>query len=74
MRNLLIISTITFGAVMNVTAQVKTTDSMFIQKSHPINFVVDRIDISDKDREWITNNLIPELKALGNRGIILGGH
>ena len=59
---------------MNVTAQVKTTDSMFIQKSHPINFVVDRIDISDKDREWITNNLIPELKALGNRGIILGGH
>ena len=72
MRNLLIISTITLGSVMNVTAQVKTTDSMFIQKSHPINFVVDRIDISDKDREWITNNLIPELKALGNRGIILG--
>lgn len=61
-----------FGCVMNATAQVQTTDSVFIHHSRPIEFIVNKIDISDADRRWITDSLIPELKALGDRGIVLG--
>lgn len=57
---------------MNVSAQVKTTDSVFIHNSRPINFVVDKIDISDSDRRWITDTLIPQLRALGKKGIVIG--
>ena len=57
---------------MNVSAQVKTTDSTFINNSRPIVFVVNRTDISESDKDWINNFLIPELEALGDRGIILG--
>lgn len=60
------------GSVMNVLAQVTTTDSIFIRNSRPINFVVNKIDISDSDRRWITDTLIPKLNALGDRGIIIG--
>lgn len=60
------------GFVMDVDAQVTTTDSIFINHSRPVNFIVDRIDISDSDRKWITDSLIPELRALGDKGIILG--
>lgn len=62
---------ILWGAV-DADAQVKTTDSIFIKNSRPINFIVDRIDISDEDRKWITSSLIPELRELGDRGIIIG--
>lgn len=57
---------------MNVSAQVKTTDSTFINNSRPIVFVVNRTDISESDKDWINNFLIPELEALGDRDIILG--
>lgn len=62
-----------FGFSMNATAQVSTTDSAFIHDSRPIiPFVVGKKDIEQQDRKWITNNLIPKLKALGDSGIIIG--
>ena len=58
---------------MNAAAQVSTTDSAFIHDSRPIiPFVVGKKDIEQQDRKWITNNLIPKLKALGDSGIIIG--
>lgn len=58
---------------MNAAAQVATTDSAFIHDSRPIiPFVVGKKDIEQQDRKWITNNLIPKLKALGDSGIIIG--
>lgn len=59
-------------ATMKVSAQAKTTDSTFINNSRPIVFVVNKIDISGNDKDWISNYLIPKLEALGDRGIILG--
>lgn len=50
----------------------ETTDSTFINNSRPIVFVVNRTDISESDKDWINNFLIPELEALGDRDIILG--
>lgn len=62
-----------FGFSMNATAQVSTTDSAFIHDSRPIiPFVVGKKDIEQQDRKWITNYLIPKLKALGDSGIIIG--
>ena len=72
MRNTSIILAMFFGYAVNATAQVKTTDSVFIHHSRPIEFIVNKIDISADDRRWITDSLIPELKALGDRGIVLG--
>lgn len=50
---------------MDMAAEGITADSIFIQNSRPIKFVVNRINISDQDREWITDVLIPELQRLG---------
>lgn len=62
-----------FGFSMNAAAQVSTTDSAFIHDSRPIiPFVVGKKDIEQQDRKWITNYLIPKLKALGDSGIIIG--
>lgn len=61
-----------FGFVMDTAAQEITTDSVFVRNSRPIEFVVNKINISDDDRRWITNSLIPALKALGDRGIVIG--
>lgn len=62
-----------FGFNMNAAAQVATTDSAFIHDSRPIiPFVVGKKDIEQQDRKWITNYLIPKLKALGDSGIIIG--
>ena len=61
-----------WGFVQTATAQVKTTDSLFLHNSRPIQFVVDKININDRDRKWITDSLIPALKALEGRGIVLG--
>lgn len=62
-----------FGFSMNAAAQVATTDSAFIHDSRPIiPFVVGKKDIEQQDRKWITNNLIPKLKVLGDSGIIIG--
>ena len=62
-----------FGFSMNAAAQVSTTDSAFIHNSRPIiPFVVGKKDIEQQDRKWITNYLIPKLKALGDSGIIIG--
>jgi len=60
------------GFAVNVVAQVKTTDSIFIYGSRPIEFVVDKININDNDRKWITDTLIPRLQVLGEKGIIIG--
>lgn len=57
---------------MDTVAQVKTTDSTFVRNSRPIQFIVNRMNISDQDRKWITEILIPQLEALGDRGIVLG--
>lgn len=72
MRYLTAVLTMVLGFALNANAQVKTTDSVFIRNSRPIEFVVDKINISDDDRQWITHVLIPELQALGNRGIVIG--
>ena len=61
-----------FGYAIEANAQVTTTDSIFVQQSRPIQFIVNKIDISDQDRQWITNVLIPELKALGEKDIVIG--
>ena len=68
---IIIITLISFFA-LDTVAQVKTTDSTFVQNSRPIQFIVNRMNISDQDREWITKVLIPQLEALGDRGIVLG--
>lgn len=60
------------GFAIDAAAQVKTTDSVFVNHSRPIKFIVNKIDIGEEDRKWITDSLIPELKALGDRGIVLG--
>lgn len=72
MRYIFAIFTTLLTSTIMCLAQVKTTDSVFIHNSRPINFVVDKIDINDQDRKWITDTLIPELQALGKNGIILG--
>ena len=61
-----------FGCVIDADAQVKTTDSIFISNSRPVKFIVNKTDISNQDRKWITDVLIPELKALGSKGIVIG--
>ena len=60
------------GVAVNIVAQVKTTDSTFIQNTRTISFVVNKINVSNQDRLWITGVLIPELQALGDQGIVLG--
>lgn len=40
---------------MDMAAEGITADSIFIQNSRPIKFVVNRINISDQDRKWITD-------------------
>lgn len=60
-----------FGFVMDTAAQEVTTDSVFVRNSRPIEFIVNKINISDDDRRWITNSLIPALKALGDRESLL---
>ena len=72
MRYILTILAIILSYAIEANAQVKTTDSIFVQKSRPIKFIVNKINISEQDRQWITNVLIPELKALGDKGIVLG--
>ncbi len=60
------------GLALNASAQVTTTDSIFISKARPVIFNVNKTDISNEDRRWITEVLIPELNALGEDGIVLG--
>ena len=60
------------GCALQIAAQVRTTDSLFICNSRPIHFIVDKIDINEGDRRWITDTLIPTLQSLGDRGIVLG--
>lgn len=60
------------GFVLHINAQTKTTDSTFLRNSRPIEFIVNKINVSKQDREWITNKLLPELERLGDRGIIIG--
>lgn len=72
MRYTKLIITLIIGFAMDMAAEGITADSIFIQNSRPIKFVVNRISISDQDREWITDVLIPELQRLGDRGIVFG--
>ena len=72
MRYITTIIAMIFGFVMDTAAQEITTDSVFVRNSRPIEFIVNKINISDDDRRWITNSLIPALKALGDRGIVIG--
>ena len=60
------------GYPLHIDAQVKTIDSTFINHSRPIIFHVNKILVTDADRKWITDSLIPELKALGKDGIVIG--
>ena len=64
MRYIRLIITLIIGLAMDMAAEGITADSIFIQNSRPIKFVVNRINISDQDREWITDVLIPELQRL----------
>jgi len=69
-RFLILTITMILGCAINTVAQVKTTDSTFVRNSRPIQFIVNRMNISDQDRKWITEILIPQLEALGDRGIV----
>lgn len=53
-------------------AEGTTADSIFIQNSRPIKFIVNKINISKQDREWIVDVLIPKLQKLGDRGVVYG--
>lgn len=66
------IITIIIGFVMHTPAEGTTTDSIFIQNSRPIKFIVNKINISKQDREWIVDVLIPQLEKLGDRGVVYG--
>ena len=70
-RYVMTLLTMFCGYITNVFAQVKTTDSIFIKDSRPIQFIADKIQISEADKQWITDKLIPQLKELGDRGIII---
>lgn len=72
MHKNIILLTMTLGWTLGINAQVKTSDSLFVKKSRPIPFVVNKINISDRDRRWITDSLIPQLAALGDSGIVIG--
>lgn len=72
MRYVITIIAMIFGFVMDTAAQGNTTDSVFVRNSRPIEFIVNKININDQDRRWITDSLIPALKALGDRGIVIG--
>lgn len=52
--------------------EVSTIDSAFLAGSRPINFKVNKTDISPADRQWIIETLIPTLQILGCKGIIIG--
>ena len=67
MRYIITIIAMIFGFVTNTAAQGVTTDSVFVRNSRPIEFIVNKININDDDRRWITDSLIPALKALGDR-------
>lgn len=49
-----------------------TDDSLFVRNARPVIFVVDKTYIRPEDRQWITDSLKEVLKALGDRGVILG--
>lgn len=51
MRYTKLIITLIIGFAMDMAAEGITADSIFIQNSRPIKFVVNRINISDQDRE-----------------------
>lgn len=72
MRYFTTVFTLILGFALQMTAQVTTTDSSFIYKSRPIKFNVNKTDIAEQDRLWITSVLVPELNALGEDGIVLG--
>ena len=72
MRYVITIIAMIFGFVMDTAAQGNTTDSVFVRNSRPIEVIVNKININDQDRRWITDSLIPALKALGDRGIVIG--
>lgn len=72
MRYFLPLLAMMMGIATEASAQVRTTDSIFIRQSHAIPFVVNKINISEQDKRWITDSLIPKLQALGDKGIILG--
>lgn len=72
MRYRLLITALFLGFVKDMDAQVKTTDSVFVRNSRAINFVVNKINVSAADRRWIKEQLVPQLTALGENGLVLG--
>lgn len=49
MRYTKLIITLIIGLAMDMAAEGITADSIFIQNSRPIKFIVNRINISDQD-------------------------
>ena len=72
MRYFIAVFTLILCFAYEMNAQVTTTDSSFINKARPIKFNVNKTDIAEQDRLWITSVLVPELNALGEDGIVLG--
>lgn len=72
MRYFIAVFTLILSFALETNAQVTTTDSSFINKARPIKFNVNKTDIAEQDRLWITSVLVPELNALGEDGIVLG--
>ncbi len=55
----------------NATAQV-VPDSLFLKKSRPIIFKVNKTKVQKKDSIWITDTLFPLLNSIGPSGVLVG--
>ncbi len=55
----------------SATAQVMP-DSLFLKKSRPVIFKVNKTYVQKKDSIWIVDSLLPSLKAIGPRGVVVG--
>lgn len=56
---------------IDATAQTMP-DSLFLKNSRPVIFKVNKTYIQKNDSIWIVDSLLPSLKAIGPRGVLVG--
>jgi len=49
-----------------------TTDSIFLTNSSKVIFKCDKTEITPQQRQWVIDNMVPKLRELGEKGIIIG--
>lgn len=47
-------------------------DSLFLKRSRPVIFKVNKTYVQKKDSIWIVDSLLPTLKSIGPRGVVVG--